>query len=180
MADPFYGEVRAFGFNFAPVNWAFCAGQTIPLQQNPVLFAVIGNQFGGNGTTNFMLPNLQGRAAMGAGTGPGLSTRTIGETMGTATETLTIAQIPAHSHDISAQGAGASTAIPSGNLLAQGMQGVPPRGSARPTFAPGPANSAMALTALLPVGGDQPHSNLQPVLALNFCICLLGEFPSRP
>ncbi|MDR0202703.1 MAG: tail fiber protein [Delftia acidovorans] len=180
MADPFYGEVRVFGFSFAPVNWAFCAGQTIQIQQNAALFSVIGNRFGGNGTTNFMLPNLQGRAAMGTGTGPGLSTRNIGETMGTVTETLTIAQIPAHSHGISAQGASASTAIPSGNLLAQGMQGVPPRGSARPTYAAGPATSAMAPTALLPAGGSQPHSNLQPVLALNFCICLYGEYPVKP
>lgn len=180
MADPFYGEVRAFGFSFAPVNWAFCAGQTIQVQQNAALFSVIGNRFGGNGTTNFMLPNLQGKAAMGAGTGPGLSFRDIGETMGTATETLTLAQIPAHSHGISAQGAGATAATPSGNLLAQGMQGVPPRGSARPTYAAGAATSAMAPTALLPVGGNQAHSNMQPVLALNFCICLSGEFPVRP
>lgn len=180
MADPFYGEVRAFGFDFAPVNWAFCAGQTIPVQQNAVLFSIIGNRFGGNGSTHFMLPNLQSKVAMGSGAGPGLTPRAIGEDMGTTAETLTISQIPPHSHHITAQGAGATAAIPNGNLLAQGMQGVPPRGSARATYAVGPATAAMAPTALLPVGGDQAHSNIQPVLALNFCICLSGEFPPRP
>ena len=135
MADPFYGEVRAFGFSFAPVNWAFCAGQTIQVQQNAALFSIIGNRFGGNGTTNFMLPNLQGRAAMGAGTGPGLSSRNIGETLGTATETLTLAQIPAHSHGISAQGAGATAAIPSGCLLYISPSPRDQRGSRMPSSA---------------------------------------------
>lgn len=180
MADPFIGEVRAFGFDFAPTNWAFCAGQTVPLQQNSTLFSIIGNRFGGNGSTNFMLPNLQSRVAMGAGSGPGLTARNIGDAVGTATETLAITQIPPHTHHITAQNTDASAPLPDTNMLAKGVQGVPPRVSARQTYAPGKPTSALAPAALLPTGGGQPHSNTQPFLALNFCICLYGDFPPRP
>nr|WP_216295684.1 tail fiber protein [Delftia acidovorans]MCA1071697.1 hypothetical protein [Delftia acidovorans] len=179
MADPFYGEIRAFGFDFAPVNWAFCAGQTLPIQQNPALYSVIGSQFGGNGTTSFALPNLQGKAPMGSGTAPGLTPRDVGDAVGTAEETLLLTQIPPHNHGITAQAAGATSALPAGNLPAQGGQGVPPRTSARQTYAPSAPDSTLAPTALYPAGGNQPHSNLQPYLALNFCICLYGEFPAR-
>ncbi|CAB5690467.1 Phage Tail Collar Domain [Delftia tsuruhatensis] len=179
MADPFYGEIRAFGFDFAPANWAFCAGQTIQIQQNSALYSVIGNQFGGNGKTDFALPNLQGNVPMGSGTAPGLTPRDVGDTMGTTQETLLLTQIPPHSHGITAQAAGATSALPGGNLLAQGGQGVPPRTSARQTYASATPDSTLAPTALYPAGGGQSHSNLQPYLALNFCICLSGEFPVR-
>lgn len=180
MADPFYGEIRAFAFPYAPYDWAFCAGQSVLIQQNPALFAVIGIQFGGDGRVTFSLPDLRGNVAMGSGQGPGLSQRNVGENPGTTTETLLLSQIPPHNHGINVQAAGASLAVPSGNLLAQGGQGVSPRLSPRPTYAAKAADSPMASTALAVSGGGQPHTNMQPFLALNFCICLNGEFPSRP
>lgn len=180
MADPFYGEIRAFAFNYAPLNWAFCQGQTLPIPQNTELFSVIGTQFGGNGTTTFGLPNLQGMAPMGSGTGPGLTPRTVGEAVGAGTETLQPSQMPQHSHAIMAQGANATAAVPQDGYLAQGL--VPgARPSLRPTYAAGMPNTTLAGNALTPFhGGGQSHTNMQPYLALNFCICLLGEFPVRP
>ncbi|KFJ14236.1 phage Tail Collar domain protein [Delftia acidovorans] len=180
MADPFTGEIRAFGFNYAPVNWAFCWGQSIPIQQNSTLYSIIGVQFGGNGTTDFLLPDLRSRVAMGNGTGPGLSPFVVGEAVGSPTETLLLTQLPAHNHGINVQGADASVAVPGDNVLAKGGQGVPPRTSAKPTYTVVAPDSTLASTALFPTGSNQSHSNLQPYQALNFCICLYGDFPIRP
>lgn len=180
MADPFYGEIRAFAFDYAPRDWAFCQGQMLSIPQNTVLFSVIGTQFGGNGTTTFGLPNLQGMAPMGSGTGPGLTPRTVGAAVGAGTETLQPSQMPQHSHAIMAQGANATAAVPQNSYLAQGL--VPgPRPSLRPTYAAGAPNATLASNALTPfTGGGHSHTNMQPYLALNFCICLSGEFPARP
>lgn len=184
MADPFLGEIRAFGFSYAPMNWAFCAGQIMAIQQNAALFSILGIQYGGNGTSNFGLPNLQGQAPMGAGNGPGLTPRTVGEAVGEAAVTLSSTEMPPHSHAIAVQTGSATAALPGGNVLAQGAQGGGPRPAPQSAYAPGAPivpQGALAANALAPFpGGGQAHDNMQPYLALNFCICLSGVFPQRP
>ena len=179
MADPFIGEIRAFAFNFAPKNWAICAGQILSIQQNTALFSILGVQFGGNGTTNFGLPNLQGSAPMGTGVGPGLTPRTIGEVAGTESVTLLQNEMPVHSHTITAQASAADKLDPAGNYLAQGGRGTPPRTSRVPTYESGAPNAPLSTGALALSGGSQAHNNMQTCLALNFCICLIGTYPSR-
>ena len=184
MADPFLGEIRAFGFYFAPVNWAMCLGQLMPLQQNTALFSIIGIQFGGNGTSNFGLPNLQGQAPMGTGTGQGLTPRAVGDAVGAASVSLQPNNMPPHNHAIAVQTANATATSPERGVLAQGVNGSGPRAPqvfAYAAGAPTVPQGALAANALSPfTGGNQPHNNRQPYLALNFCICLSGEFPVRP
>lgn len=185
MADPFTGEIRAFAFDYAPQDWAFCNGQTIPAQQNPVLYTVIGNRYGGTAKQNFNLPNLMGHAPMGQGSGPGLTPRTVGQATGTDTVALTAAQIPPHSHTIAVLAGNATTAAPPGNFLAMGNKPAGFGTLPQPTYAPGPLtaplDTPLAPTALTTFqGGGQAHSNMQPYLALNLCICLNGEFPVKP
>lgn len=185
MADPFYGEIRAFAFDYPPQDWAFCDGQTIPVQQNPALYAVIGNRYGGTTGQNFKLPNLMGHAPMGQGSGPGLTPRTVGQATGTVAVTLTAAQLPPHSHTIAVLAGNATTDAPTGNFLAMGNKPASPRPQAVSAYAPGPLiaplDTPLAPTTLsLFPGGGQPHSNMQPYLALNLCICLNGEFPVKP
>jgi microcystin-dependent protein len=172
MADPFIAEIRIFGFNFAPRNWAFCDGQLLPIAQNTALFSLLGTYFGGNGVSTFALPNLQGRAAMSHGQGPGLSPRFLGESGGAAAVTLTSAQLPSHTHAVNvASGAGgqADRANARGNVL-----GIP----ADATYAAG-AQVAMGPTSVGFTGGGQPHNNMPPYLVMNFCIALQGVFPPR-
>jgi microcystin-dependent protein len=167
MTDQFVGEIRTFGFNFAPVGWAQCNGQLIPIQQNTALFALIGTFYGGDGRTNFALPNLQGSAAVGQGQGPGLTEYFPGEVNGEPTETLSVIQMPAHDHVIGvSSAAGTSTAASSATAV-----GVPP------TNAFGPAYNMVAMGAN--AGGGNPHNNMQPYLVVNFCIALQGIFPAR-
>lgn len=177
MSEPFLGQIQMFGFNFAPKNWALCAGQLMPIQQNTALFSLLGVNFGGNGTTIFGLPNFQGMAACAQGQGPGLTERFVGETFGSETVPLQANQMPAHNH--------------SANLFAQRDQtkrhGTPQSGDALTVpnaVSPFTANSVP--TGSFPAsmigsgGGGQPHANQQPYLALNFCIALAGVFPQRP
>jgi microcystin-dependent protein len=169
--DPFVAEIRIFPFNFAPKGWAFCDGQLLPLSQNTALFSLLGTTYGGNGKSNFALPDLQGRAPMHPGQGPGLSLHDLGETGGSETVTLLESEIPSHSHGLRASLDDADLAQPS-----------PLRSLAKATanlYAAGPANTAMAPEALPPAGGDQPHNNMMPYLTLNFCIALQGVFPPR-
>ena len=173
MADPFVAEIRIFPFNFAPRGWAWCDGQLLPLSQNTALFSLLGTTYGGNGMSNFALPNLQGRAPMHPGQGPGLSLHDLGETGGSETVTLLESEIPAHSH-------GWRASTDDGDLKAP----APTRSFARSIsgFAYAPGNSplvSMAPQTLAPVGGDQPHNNLQPYLTFYFCIALQGVFPPR-
>jgi microcystin-dependent protein len=154
-------------------------------QQNPALYAVIGNRYGGTSPQNFKLPDLLGQAPMCQGTGIGLTPRTVGQGTGTPTVTLTAAQLPPHSHTITVLAGNATAEMPTGNFLAMGLSGTPPRTQAKLAYAPGPLtaplDTPLAPTALSPFsGGGQPHSNMQPYLALNMCICLYGEFPMRP
>jgi microcystin-dependent protein len=172
MADPFVAEIRIFPFNFAPKGWAFCDGQLLPLSQNTALFSLLGTTYGGDGKSNFALPDMQGNSPMHPGQGPGLSLHDLGEMGGTETVTLLESEIPAHSHSFNAANAPANSKTPSGNSIA--------RGSAN-TYLP-PANMpivAMSDQEMAPAGGDQPHNNMMPYLTLNFCIALQGVFPPR-
>jgi microcystin-dependent protein len=173
MADPFVAEIRIFPFNFAPKGWAWCDGQLLPLSQNTALFSLLGTTYGGNGKSNFALPDLQGRVPMHPGQGPGLSLHDLGETGGAETVTLLESEIPAHSHamrdhDIDLGEVNAPSPVRS---LAQ---------SANSSIYTAAANlTAMNFQALTPAGGDQPHNNMMPYLTFYFCIALQGVFPPR-
>ena len=169
--DPFVAEIRIFPFNFAPKGWAWCDGQLLPLSQNTALFSLLGTTYGGDGKSNFALPNMQGNAVMHPGQGPGLSLHDLGETGGSETVSLLESEIPAHSHAFMGSQADGIARQPAGNLIAN-MIGV--NGYA----APG-ALTQMSPNALSPAGGDQPHNNMQPYLTLNFCIALQGVYPPR-
>jgi microcystin-dependent protein len=173
VADPFVAEIRIFPFNFAPKGWAFCNGQLLPLSQNTALFSLLGTTYGGDGKSNFALPDLQGSAAMHPGQGPGLSLHDLGETGGSETVTLLESEIPAHAHQVRAVSQPGDLADPSGRSLARASSGNPYQ-----TF--GNQNVvAMAPEAVAPAGGDQPHNNMQPYLTFNFNIALQGVFPPR-
>jgi microcystin-dependent protein len=176
MADQFVAEVRVFPFNFPPIGWAFCNGQLLPISQNTALFSLIGTFYGGDGKSNFALPNMQGNLSNSQGQGPGLSLYDIGQTGGTETVTLLLSEMASHNH---------------------GFSGV--ESPTEPPNSATPANSAVAFkvgttniysnattpigqfspNAILPNGGNQPHNNMMPYLTLNFCIALSGIFPSR-
>ncbi len=175
--DPYIGEIRLFTGNFAPKGWALCDGSTMYVQQNPILFSVIGNRYGGDGRTTYALPNLQGTVPVGQGAGPGLTPRSVGETFGNATETLTIDQIPNHSHVPQA-----SSVFNAGkNDPANNIWGAEP---ANPPILPKPYASNpdvdMNVEALSATGGGQPHNNMQPYLTLSFIIALEGIYPQKP
>lgn len=174
MADPFVAEIRIFPFNFAPKGWAWCDGQLMPLSQNTALFSLLGTTYGGDGKSTFALPDLQGRAPMHPGQGPGLSLHDLGETGGSETVTLLESEIPAHAHSINANATPANLAAPSAaRAWARTQPGTSykvPSGQPIVAFAP---------EALAPAGGDQPHNNMMPYLTFYFCIALQGVFPPR-
>ena|SRR5256885_7802991 len=172
MADPFVAEVRIFPFNFAPTGWAFCDGQLLPLSQNTALFSLLGTTYGGDGKSNFALPDLQGRGAVQPGQGPGLTERLLGQESGTETVTLLQTEIPLHSHSLVVSLSDGLFTQPSGQQFAQGV-GVNIWGTNAP-------NTTLANNALAPAGGDLPHNNMHPYLTFNFCIALQGIFPARP
>ncbi len=175
MADPFVAEIRIFPFNFAPRGWAWCDGQLLPLSQNTALFSLLGTTYGGDGKSNFALPDLQGRAPMHPGQGPGLSLHDLGETGGSETVTLLESEIPSHSHALSAINTPANVKIPSSAVGVARSAG----GSIYLATTPIPNSVSMAPEMLAPAGGDQPHNNLQPYLTFYFCIALQGVFPPR-
>lgn len=175
MTEPFLGEIQVFGFNFAPNGWASCNGAVVPIQQYSALFSLLGVNFGGNGTTTFQLPNFTNRAGCNQGQGPGLSSRFIGETFGASSETLTVAQMPAHMHQFTiynqpdlAKKSGSPSA---GNSLS-------PPGSTSPFVANAQPNAQFPPTMLGSTGSSQPHENRQPYLALNYSIAMVGVYPS--
>jgi microcystin-dependent protein len=173
MADPFVAEIRIFPFNFAPKGWAWCDGQLMPLSQNTALFSLLGTTYGGDGKSNFALPDLQGRAPMHPGQGPGLSLHDLGETGGSETVTLLESEIPAHAHGMMAVSQPGDLADPVGRSFARAASGNPYQSTTNASIV------QMAPEALAPAGGDQPHNNLQPYLTFYFCIALQGVFPPR-
>lgn len=170
--DPFVAEIRIVPFNFAPKGWAWCDGQILPISQNTALFSLLGTTYGGNGTSNFALPDLQGRAPMHPGQGPGLSLHDLGETGGSETVTLLESEIPSHSHGWGASNADGIEQSPVGQLLAGGVGGIAMYGAVG-------SLTPMSDSSLAPAGGDQPHNNLMPYLTFYFNIALQGVFPPR-
>ncbi|MBK9375497.1 MAG: phage tail protein [Holophagales bacterium] len=173
MADPFVAEIRIFPFNFAPRGWAWCDGQILPLSQNTALFSLLGTTYGGNGKSNFALPDLQGRAPMHPGQGPGLSLHDLGETGGSETVTLLESEIPAHAHSLRAATDIADLQTPSAARVLARSQNANAYRNTSQNLTP------LAPEALTPAGGDQPHNNLQPYLTFYFNIALQGVFPPR-
>ena len=178
MSSPFLGEIRAFGFNFAPKGWAMCNGQQLAIQTNAALFSLLGTFYGGNGVTTFALPDLRGRGAVNQGQGPGLSNYIIGEQTGTETVTLVSTQMPQHNHLWAANNALGDHPSPSGNFLAGAR--IPTNNTPVPTYAaPGGATVPLAANTLALAGQSQAHNNMMPYLVVTYCIALQGIFPSR-
>jgi microcystin-dependent protein len=171
VASPFVAEIRMFSGNFAPTGWATCNGQLLPIAQNTALFSILGTTYGGDGKTNFALPNLQGMSPMGQGDGAGLAPNTLGQTGGAATVTLATSQIPAHTHRAMGVAHAGSSPEPSGGTWAKQRRDLYTSAASPPT--------AMNAGALASEGGGQPHNNLPPYLVVNFIIALQGVFPPR-
>jgi len=172
MSQPFLSEIKMFSFGFAPRNWALCNGQLLPINQNQALFSLLGTTYGGNGQTTFALPNLQGRIPLHSGQG-----FTLGQAGGETAHTLTQSELPAHIHTMKCSDASGDTVPPATgggqhNIWAQTTQqpyaAVPPN-----------PNTAMNAASIGNTGGSQPHSNMAPYLVINFCIALIGIFPSQ-
>ena len=173
MADPFVGEIRLLGFNFPPYGWGFCDGSLVSIEQNQVLFALLGTTYGGDGVTTFALPDLRSRVPLGQGQGPGLSPYVIGQTGGQETVTLTQGQLPSHSHAAVGTNGGGDAIAPTEKVWsADAAGGIAPYSSAAPDVTLAPA--AVSLT-----GNNFPHENRPPSLTINFSIAFFGIFPSR-
>jgi len=164
MSEPFLSEIKIVSFNFPPKGWALCNGQLLPINQNQALFALLGTTYGGNGQTNFALPNLRGRVPIHMGAG-----HTLGEAAGTTSVTINIQQLPTHIHQGIGTSVNGNTPVPTGNLL----------GSALNAYRTPDNLTTLHPTSVLNVGGSQPHNNMMPYLVLNFIIALQGIFPSR-
>jgi microcystin-dependent protein len=171
MSDPFVGEIRMAGFNFAPVGWALCNGQTLPISQNQALFSLLGTTYGGNGTTTFNLPNLQGRVAIHQGTG--LSTYLMGQSSGVEEVTLNSNQMPVHNHLVNAVASGGNQASP-----ADGLPAIESTGTSL-NYSSAAESATMNPALVANVGGTAPVSVVQPYLCVNFIIALTGIYPSR-
>ncbi len=169
MTEPYLGEIRNFGFNFAPVGWALCQGQLLSISQNSALFSLLGTMYGGNGVTTFGLPDLRGRMPLGFGQGPGLNNYVQGEAAGSETVTLLGTQMPSHNHTV----AGSST--PTGKSPAGSVPAFTSAGASYGTA----QDLSMSQTMIGFSGGGQPHDNMQPYLVTNWCIALEGIYPSR-
>jgi microcystin-dependent protein len=166
MAQPYIGEIRMFAGNFAPAGWMFCEGQLLPISENDALFTLIGTTYGGDGQETFGLPDLRGRLPIHMGDGFLLA-----ETGGAEEVTLTVSQLPAHSHPLLGTASIANDANPGGNVAAQT--------NTFDAYQSSPPNTPMAPQSISPVGGSQPHTNFQPYLCINFIISLFGIFPPR-
>jgi microcystin-dependent protein len=168
--EPFLGEVRWFAGNFAPRGWATCNGQVLAINQNEALFSLLGTTYGGDGRTTFALPDLRGRGMVHVGSEPGLTQRVQGQNGGTESETLTVNQLPAHTHTLRADSSGGDSVLTNDRVLSQ---------AGRLQAYSGTANTDMDTSALTSAGGGQPHNNMQPSIALTCIIALQGIFPSR-
>ena len=175
MSNPFVAEIRIFPFNFPPRGWAFCQGQLLPISQNTALFSLLGTTYGGNGQSNFALPNMQGNAAMHPGQGNGLSLHDLGETGGEQNHTLLVSEMPGHTHSVMSKGSGGQ-ADPLNRLFGTSGTQLP-----APNFyssTPGTLQN-MNANALSPAGSSLPHNNMMPFLTLNYCIAMQGVYPPR-
>ena len=176
MTQPFLGEIRPFPYNFAPRGWAFCDGQLLPISQNTALFSLLGTTYGGNGQTTFALPDLQGRAPIGAAQGPGLANYSLGEQAGVTEVTLTLNELPAHTHQPLASSATGDRRDPFAINPPVGHRWA---GSDHVQYSSLLADVDLAPNLIGITGGSQPHDNESPYLAINFCIAIEGIFPSR-
>lgn len=170
MSEPFLAEVRMVGFNFAPRGWAFCDGQILPINQNQSLYSLLGTTYGGDGRTTFALPDLRGRTPVHVGRSNGGQHHTLGQKSGEETHTLSTAEMPNHTHTLRATNLPPNSDAPNGRVMAQAV------GNLYGSFG---SPTAMAPGSIPNVGGGQAHENMQPYLAVNFCIALQGLFPSR-
>jgi microcystin-dependent protein len=169
--DPFVAEIRIFPFNFAPKGWAWCDGQLLPLSQNTALFSLLGTTYGGDGRSNFALPDLQGRVPMHPGQGPGLSLHDLGETGGSDTVTLLESEIPSHSHTLSVASLNSQSTTPENTSLG--------RGNPVKVYTSAGSMTPMGANTIATSGGNQPHNNMMPYLTMYFNIALQGVFPPR-
>lgn len=186
MTQPFIGEIRPFAFNFAPRNYMFASGQLISIASNTALFSILGTTYGGNGTTNFQLPNLNGCMPVGNGSGPGLTPRVLGEVMGEETVTLLSTEMPQHTHTVSTKndttGTNFMTDTPQAGYFVTRFQyaGVATANAwYKPASGPIPTPTALHPLSISVTGGGQAHNNLQPFLVINWCIAVRGIFPTR-
>ncbi len=170
MSQPFVGEIRMFGGNFAPAGWSLCSGQLMAISENETLFNLIGTTYGGDGQSTFALPNLQGRLPIHSGTGAGLSARQLGESLGTEAVAVTTNQVPTHTHNFVGTNAQATD---------RGQAGRVPAIARGQHYVKEGTLGAMHAASISQVGGNQPHNNLQPYLCVNFIISLYGIFPSQ-
>jgi len=173
MSSPFVAEIRIFAFNFPPTGWAFCNGQLLPISQNTALFSLLGTTYGGDGKSNFALPNLQNSAPMQQGQGSGLSLRDLGETGGEQNVTLLQTEMPAHPHTAQAVSGAGGAAVANDAWAMANQRGI---NAYTPT---GAQNVTMNPLALSMSGGSLPHNNMMPFLVLNFCIAMQGIYPPR-
>lgn len=167
MSEPFIGQIIMFGGNFAPRGWALCDGQILPISQNTALFSILGTTYGGDGRTTFALPDLRGRVPIHAGSGPGLSSYQLGEKGGVERVTLTVQELPSHSHQPRANAQDANSDDPDGAFSAVANENIYSN------------TSNVSMSATTNTGGSQPHENRPPYLAINYIIALVGIFPSR-
>jgi len=177
--EPFLAQILLLAFNFAPKGWAFCAGQTLAINQNQAIFSLLGTTYGGNGTTTFLLPDLRGRTPIHPGAGPGLPQYTLGQVGGTETVTLIANQLPLHTHSMLANTGASTTGLPTGAILATGPVVATVPAITNLNVYSGSTNTTMGANALAASGGNQPFSILQPFSVLNYSIALQGIFPSR-
>lgn len=174
MAEPYLSEIRMFGGNFAPRSWAFCSGALVSISQNTALFSLVGTTYGGDGRVSFGLPDFRGRLPIGQGTGPGLTSRTIGQRLGSESLTLAQENLPAHTHITNAAQGEANLNIPeNGSLPATVANGGLLYSSQKP------GNSTLDPNTLADAGGTAPHDNMMPSLAVSFIIAMFGTYPSR-
>lgn len=171
MSEPFVGEIRMFGGNFAPRGWAFCDGQLLAVSQNDALFSLYGTIYGGDGRTTFGLPDMRGRVPIHAGTGPGLTDRKLGAKLGVESATLSIAQLPSHTHEYHGTTADGTSPTAAGNVVAKRV--------GNPTYGETDPDVSFNDAAITSVGGSQSHHNVQPILCVNFIVALFGVYPSR-
>lgn len=180
MSEPFLGQITLYPYGFAPNGWADCAGQLLPINQYTALFSLLGTYYGGNGQTNFALPNLQGSVTVGQGTLLGGSTYDLGESAGADNVTVIQSQMPAHSHSLGAITTHGSITAPANAVFATAVKGTATTGLDKLLlYSAPPTNTTLTPASIGVAGGNQPHNNIQPTLALRYCIALTGVFPPR-